>query len=281
MKKNKSKVILVVLLIIGILFFSSTIVTEIETDLAYVDDEDYTVLGVDLKDTSLFLVSLILGLLDGFNPCAMWVLIYLITLVSQVKERAKMWFIVGTFLAASGIMYFIILAGWLNLFLYIGYSKWILAAAGIFAIVMGTMSVNSYIKSGGKVECEVGNVKSRKKTMNKMKEIVHSPITITSIIATIILAFGVNTIEFVCSAGLPAIFSQLLAIADVTLIAKYFYITVYTLAFMADDLLIFYLAFKAIDSDLMTKYSGISKLIGGIVMVVLGIILLFFPTLLM
>ena len=61
---------------------------------------------------------------------------------------------------------------------------------------------------------------------------------------------------------------------------KYINIGIYTLAFMFDDLLIFTLALMAINSAVMHKYSGLSKLLGGVVMIAIGIVLLFFPQLL-
>ena len=101
-----------------------------------------------------------------------------------------------------------------------------------------------------------------------------------SLFAVILLAIVINSIEFVCSAGLPAIFTQMLAIADISLGMKYFYILVYDIFFMIDDFIIFALAIWAINSDWTTKYSGYSKLIGGIIMFLIGIMLLFFPNIL-
>lgn len=283
--KNNHKTIFVFVLFLLILYgfytYSEQNKVVYETAGSAVENTQITIpvtdITFDIRSSSLLVAALVIGLLDGFNPCAMWVLIYLITLVSGLQDRKKMWFVVGTFLLASGILYFIILAGWLNLFAVIGYSKWILFAVGAFAIWTGLYAIYDFQKKGGKLVCEVGDIKSRKKTMNKIKDIVHSPITIASVFAAIILAFAINSIEFVCSAGLPAIFTQMLAIADVSLLAKYGYITVYVLAFMFDDLLIFTLALMAINSDLMEKYSGFSKLIGGIIMIAIGIVLLFFP----
>ena len=288
--KNNWKKIIISLIFLILLFslYSYTNSNNIEEQITKASENNnevlvnipFTDITLDLKNTSLFLAALVIGLLDGFNPCAMWVLIYLITLVSGLKNKAKMWFIVGTFLLASGILYFFILAGWLNLFAIIGYSQWIIFLVGAFAIWTGLYALHDFYKSGGKIECKVGDIKSRKKTMNKIKDIVHSPITIASVIATIALAFAVNSIEFVCSAGLPAMFTQLLAISDISVISQYLYILTYVFAFMFDDLLIFSLALFAINSPLIEKYSGLSKLIGGIIMIAIGIILLFFPGLL-
>lgn len=283
-KLNKTNIysVLIFILFLALILFSYILSSslELESDLVY--GNSLSVFGFDfsIKESSLFIAATIIGLVDGFNPCAMWVLIYLITLVSTLENKRKMFIIVGTFVATEAIMYFLILAGWLNLFQFIGFSRWILYIVGIFALWFGYESLDDFIKSGGKMVCEVGDVKSRKKTMIKIQEIVESPITIISLFAVIILAITINAIEFVCSAGLPAIFTQMLAISDVSVFAKYFYIFVYDFFFMLDDFIIFGLAFYAINSDVFEKYSGISKLLGGIIMIIIGIILLFFPNLL-
>jgi len=236
--------------------------------------------SINLQNTSLIISSILIGFVDGFNPCAMWVLIYLISLCATLKDKKKMFMIVGTFVITEAVMYFGILAGWLKVFEFVGFSKWIMWAVAGFALYFGGMSLYNYIKSGGQVECEVGDLNQKKKTRDKIKHIIESPITIGTIIATIILAVGVNAIEFVCSAGLPAIFTSILANADVTTFMKYIYIGLYDLFFMIDDFIIFGLALSAFNSPLLDKYSGYSKLIGGIIMLLIGIALLFFPSLL-
>lgn len=237
-----------------------------------------------LKGSSLFLVALVIGIIDGFNPCAMWVLIYLITLVSELKDRRKMWLVVGTFLLASGVVYYIILslylAGW-ELAIYLGYSSWVMKIAGIFALVSGAYFLYDFIKSGGKLECEVGDLQSKKKTRNRIKELVQSPFTIPVFFGLVVLAFSINLAEFFCSIGLPQLFTNILSISNITLFEQGIYMLIYIIAFMGDDLLIFYLALKAIDSPELSKYSGLSKLIGGIVMLAIGIVILFFPNLLL
>lgn len=237
-----------------------------------------------LQGTSLFLAALIIGLVDGFNPCAMWVLIYLITLVSELKDRKKMWLIVGTFLFTSGVIYFIILSlylfGW-ELALYLGYTSWVLTLAGVFALGSGLYFLYDFFKTKGKVECKTGDFKKRKKTMNKIKEIVHSPFTIPTFLGLVLLAFSINLAEFFCSIGLPQAFTNLLSITDISRFEQFFYIFVYIIAFMADDLLIFYFGLKAMESPILTTYAGYAKLIGGIIMTALGLILLFAPNLLL
>lgn len=242
--------------------------------------EEYLLNQSGLKESSLILFSFLIGMLDGFNPCAMWVLIYLITLVSQLQDKKKMWFIVGTFLLASGVIYFLILALWLNGWDYVGYlvgAGWILTLAGVFAFVSGIYFLYEFYKSGGELVCKVGDMKQRQKTMTKIKSIVLQPMTITTFLALVALAFAINLTEFVCSIGLPALFTQVVSSANLSVFQDYFLLGVYTFAFMLDDLIVFYFGLKATQSPIFEKYSGATKLIGGVIMILLGAILLFFP----
>jgi len=107
------------------------------------------------------------------------------------------------------------------------------------------------------------------------------PITISTFIAIVILAFVVNSVEFVCSAALPAVFTQILALSSLSFIEYYGYILLYVLAFMFDDLIIFgTVAFAVTYGGLGDKYAVACKLIGGIILLLMGIMLLFFPGLL-
>ena len=68
----------------------------------------------DLAKYSLPVLSVMLGAIDGFNPCAMWVLMFLITLLIGMKSRARMWLLGSTFILASGAVYFLFMSAWLN-----------------------------------------------------------------------------------------------------------------------------------------------------------------------
>ncbi len=226
---------------------------------------------------SVSILALLLGLIDGFNPCAMWVLIYLISLVSELKDRRKMWLIVGTFLFASGVIYFIILYLYLfswDYISYIGYSNYVIIGTAILAIGCGMYFIIDYIKSKGKVECNVGDFNSRRKTMSKIKDIVNSPLTIPTFFGIVILAFSVNLFEFVCSIGIPQAFTGILQVQDFGSLGNFFMILLYILTFLADDILIFYLSLKAIESPVFEKYSSTSKIAGGLLMLVIGLIIL-------
>lgn len=243
---------------------------------------DLPVLGkIKPAQYSLPILAMVLGLVDGFNPCAMWVLVYLISIVISLKDRSKLWLIVGSFVAASGILYFLFMTAWLNAFLFIGYFRPVTIIVGLVALGGGILSLKEFLQNpAGTLECKVTDAQDRKKTIGSINALVAAPLTLATVAGIIALAFAVNSIEFVCSAAIPAVFTQVLALSNLSGLEYYFYILVYTLFFMLDDLVIFGLAAFAISSDAGQKYAGYCHVIGGLIMLFLGIMLLFFPSML-
>ena len=234
--------------------------------------------AIDVAAVSLPLLAVVLGLVDGFNPCAMWVLVYLISLILTLNDRKKMWLLVGSFVLASGILYFLFMTAWLNVFLLLGYFRPLTIVVGLGALGVGLNDLNAFRKKGALV-CAVGGP-SKKKTLHRIEQIVRSPLTLTTVIGIIALAFVVNSIEFVCSSALPVIFTHILALAGLPVWLHYGYIALYVLFFMLDDLIIFSLAAMAVTTATGQKYAKYCKLIGGIVLVAIGILLAFAPHLL-
>ena len=235
---------------------------------------------IDAKDFSLPTLAVILGLVDGLNPCAMWVLVYLISLVLTLKDRRQIWLIVGSFVFASGVLYFLFMTAWLNAYLFMGYVRQLTLLVGFFALWVGTVDIYESIKNRGKLACEVGNSESKSKIMARIKKVALSPFSVGSFFAIIVLAFVVNSIEFLCSAALPAVFTYILSMSPFSTLQYYVYILLYVFFFMSHALLIFGTAAFAATSALGEKYAVYTKPIGGAIMLGIGIILIFFPSIL-
>ena len=232
----------------------------------------------DLKAYSLPALAVILGLVDGFNPCAMWVLVYLIALVVSMNSAKRKWLIVGTFLLASGVLYFLFMTAWLNAFLIVGYSRPVNILIGLIALGGGILSLKEYIDTKGALECKVSSPGEKKNTAKKIQDLVNAPLTIATLISIVVLAFVVNSVEFVCSSGIPAVFTQVLALSNLSFWEYYGYILLYVFFFMLDDLIIFGLAVFAISTEAGQKYSKYCKIIGGAILLILGLMLLFTPS---
>jgi glutaredoxin len=233
----------------------------------------------DLTRWSIPSLAIILGLIDGFNPCAMWVLVYLIGLLIGVADKRKIWLIVGSFVLASGIIYFLFMTAWLNIFLLVGYIRILTLIIGLVALGGGIINLKDHFTKKA-LTCEVGDEESHKKTMGKIQKIISQPLSWAIIGSIIILAFVVNSVEFVCSSAIPAVFTQILALSGLSTFQHYLYILIYTFFFMLDDLIIFGLAAFAISSTLGERYAKYCKLIGGIILTILGAVMVFAPHLL-
>ncbi|MBT4119502.1 MAG: hypothetical protein HOG89_04360 [Candidatus Peribacter sp.] len=234
----------------------------------------------DLTLMSLPALSILLGFLDGFNPCAMWVLITLLTLLINTHDKKKIWIIGGTFLFISGAVYYLFIAAWLNVFLMIGYNFWVQKVIGMVAIGGGAFYLYEAFGKDPN-QCKVTNMGARQRTIAKMKSIMQITQWPALILGVSILAVSVNMIELVCTAGLPAVFTQILAFNDITNLARYGYIGLFILMYMIDDLVIFAIAIYTLHATGMTtKYRRFTLIFGGVLMYALGLLMIFAPHLL-
>lgn len=236
---------------------------------------------IDFKDFSLFSLSAILGLVDGFNPCAMWVLMSFLLILWQIKDRKKMFQVVGIFIVAEAIMYWLILNVWYQAWDFIALDKIITPLIGLVAVGGGAYFLIRYFKNRGKLVCDTDSGR-QSKTEGKIKKLVDGPLTILTALGIIGVAFSVNVVEFACSVGIAQAYTKILEINALGALAKQFYIALYTLFYMVDDFLIFGLALYGFNKFYAVgqKYSNLSSLIGGVLMLILGTLLIFAPNLL-
>ena len=249
-------------------------------------DEDTTVdtpiFGkINLKNMSLSSSAVVIGLVDGFNPCAMWVLLFLISILIGMKDRKKMWIIGFSFLFTSALVYFLILLSWLNIVAKITTIIWIRNIIALVALGGGIYNVYKFFTSKDS-GCDVVDDKKRKTIFNKIKKFTKEKNIFLAVGGACLLAVSVNLVELACSAGLPLVFGQLLALNNVSGIQGVFYTLLYVIFFMLDDMVIFIIAMLTTKvAAISTKYNKYSHLIGGLIMIVIGLLLLFKPGLLM
>lgn len=236
---------------------------------------------IDAYKFSLPILTVIIGILDGFNPCAMWTLLFLISLLLGMKDRKRMWILGTAFIVTSALVYFLFMSAWLNLILFLGFVIWVRILIGILALFGGGYSLKEFLfnKESG---CKVANNESRQKVFQKIKNVVSKESFWIALGGITILAFMVNLVELICSAGLPAVYTQILALNELAKWQYYLYILLYIFFFMLDDLFIFFMAMITLEmTGLSTKYSRYSRLIGGLVMLIIGLLLIFKPQWLM
>ena len=236
---------------------------------------------VDLTNYSLLTMSIILGTIDGFNPCAMWVLVLFLTALIAVGNKVKMFRVAGLFILAEAVMYFFILNAWIYAWDFVGLDKWVTPIVGIVGIIGGIFFIRNYLKKGDTLECEVTDFEQRAKISKKIKDIANKPFTLLTALAIIGLALSVNVIEFACSVGIPQTYTKILQINEVPFWTRQFYTFIYIIGYMIDDIIVFGFALMSVNKlQLTTKYSKWVNLFGGILMIILGLIMLIKPSLL-
>lgn len=236
---------------------------------------------VKLKDLSLPLLTFLIALLDGFNPCAMWVLVFLISLLLGMKERRRMWLLGTVFIFTSAVVYFLFLSAWLNLFLFLGFVFWVRLIVALVALGAGIYCLHDFATNKD-AACKVTQPKKRKRVFEKLKILVKKENLWLALAGIAFLAVAVNMVELVCSAGLPAVFTQVLTLSDLPSWQYYVYLLFYVLIFMLDDLLVFIAAMVTLRlTGLESRYARYSRLVGGILMLAIGLLLIFKPEWLM
>ena len=238
---------------------------------------------IDAKKVSLPLISIFIGMIDGFNPCAMWVLLFLIGMLFNMKDKKKMWVLGITFLTTSAILYLFIMMAWLKVALSFNTVLWLRILIALITLIAGGINIISYLKNI-KIDdgCKIVDEKKRKKIFSKIKKITLEKRLILSIIGIITLAISVNLVELACSAGLPLMFTQILSFNNLSMFEYMFYMFLYILFFLIDDIVIFVIAMKTLSiKGISSKYGKYSNLIGGIIMILIGILMIFKPEWLM
>jgi len=230
---------------------------------------------------SLPLLTIVMGALDGFNPCAMWTLLFLISLLLGMQDRKRMWILGVAFIFTSALVYFLFMSAWLNLILFLGLVVGVRIIIGGLALLGGGYNLKEFLfnRAGG---CRVAGDEKRQKVFQKIKIIIGQHSFWLALGGIILLAFAINLVELICSAGLPAVYAQVLALNKLTSWQYYLYILLYILFFMLDALFVFFVAMITLQmTGITTKYTKYSRLIGGLLMLLIGLLLIFKPAWLM
>ena len=232
------------------------------------------------SDLGLPLFTLLLGLLDGFNPCAMWVLLFLLSLLATLRDRTKMAWLAGTFVIMSGVVYFGFMAAWLNLFFMIGYTRVTQLVLGGLAGAVGLVNIKDFFAFGRGVTVSIPE-SVKPGLYETMRHILQANSFAVALMGMVGLAFMVNIFELACTAGFPALYTQILSQQALDWWTYYGYLGLYNLAYIADDAVMVSVAVVTFSHRKLQKREGRwLKLISGSVMLGLSGFLIAAPELL-
>lgn len=237
---------------------------------------------INAKDVSIPVVAVILGLIDGFNPCAMWILLFLINMLFGMKDKKRAWILGYAFLLTSGVVYFLSMIG-INFILGVTTIQYMKLAIAIFILAAGILNLKKYLKTRKEnAGCTVVDEKKRKNIVGKMKKIKNSDNFIIALLGIIVLATTVNLIELACSLGFPVIFTEILNLNNINGITKIIYLLIYIVFYLLDDIIVFTISMFTLEATGITnKYNKLCTLISAIIMIIMGLLLIIKPEWLM
>lgn len=232
---------------------------------------------ISLDQVGLPAFTLAMGLLDGFNPCSIWVLILMLSLLTPMQNRLRMFAVAGVFVAVEGIAYFIFMAAWLNLFLLIGLSRASeLIIAGI-ALLAGAINLKDFWAYGWGITLSIP--KSAKPSIyGGIRRILQAENLMGALLGAAALAVLVQIVEFLCTSGFPALYTRILTLRQVSGLSYYGYLLLYNAAYMLDDIIVLSIGIVTLSQRRLQEREGRwLKLISGVIMVGLGIYLIIMP----
>jgi hypothetical protein len=232
---------------------------------------------VSVDGVGLPLFTLAVGLVDGFNPCAMWVLLFLLALLVNLKDRARMLAVAGSFVLVSGLAYFAFMAAWLNVFLLVGFSRAVQVLLGGIALLVGAVHLKDAVAPGAGPSLAIPE-SAKPGIYARVRAIVRAESLPAALLGATALAVLVNAVELLCTAGLPALYTQVLAQQGVGPGARYAYLALYIAAYMLDDSIMVGIAVVTLGRRKLQERAGRGlQLLSGTAIAVLGLLLLFAP----
>ena len=248
--------------------------TDVSTQAAQPFMLDFFGRTLSLDEVGLPLFTLAMGLLDGFNPCSLWVLILMISLLAPMKNRLRMFAIAGTFIAVEGLAYFIFMAAWLNLFLLIGLSRISEIVIAIIALLAGVINLKDFWFYGRGVSLSIPDA-SKPDIYARMRRILQAHNLTGALIGTVVLGVLVQIVELLCTSGFPALYTRILTLKQLDSMSYYSYLLLYNLAYMFDDIIVLAIGVITLSQHRLQEKEGRwLKLISGLVMVGLAIYLI-------
>jgi hypothetical protein len=242
---------------------------------------DIPLLGsISSDDYSLPILTLFIAGMDAFNPCAFFVLLFLLSMMVHSRSRRRMALIGGIFVFFSGAIYFLFMAAWLNLFIYLGELRLITLIAGAIAVMIALVNIKDYFWFRRGFTLSISD-DEKPKLIDRIRLLLRLDSTATVIVATVILAVVANSYELLCTAGFPMVYTRILTLNSLTTESYYLYLLLYNLVYILPLLAIVILFTIKLGSRKLSEQEGmILKLLSGVMMLMLGSLLVVSPELL-
>ena len=234
--------------------------------------------AVDAAAVPLPWLTLLVGLLDGLNPCAFYVLVVLLGILLHVRSRARIALFGGAFVVMSGLVYFLFMTAWLNAFLFLGLSRSLTRALGVLLVAMALVNLKeiAWFKRG--VSLMIPE-KAKPGLFRRMRGVARAASVPTALVGIVALAFVVNLIELGCTLGLPAIYTRVLSLrTDLGDAARYAYLALYNVAYVVPLAAIVAVFAVTMNRLKMTeRHAKILKAVSGVLLLAFGLLFAIAP----
>ncbi|QLE84284.1 thioredoxin family protein [Shewanella sp. Scap07] len=252
-----------------------------ETAISSVQPVEIPLIGVVAPEKlSLPLLTIVLAGVDAFNPCAFFVLLFLLSIMVNAKSRTRMLIVGGIFVFFSGFIYFLFMIAWLNIFKLLGAGSdggIIILGAGILALIAGVINVKDYFFTKGEVTLSM-SAENRTGLIKRMGKLTSASSMAAMIGGTIVLAILANAYELLCTAGFPMIYTSVLSMHDLPDIERYMYLVFYNVVYVIPLAIIVIVFSATLGKRKLTEKEGQTlKLMSGIMMIGMGIMLAIDP----
>ncbi len=232
---------------------------------------------VDGAALPLPLFTVVIAGLDAFNPCAFFVLLFLLSLLAHQADRRRMFVVGGIFVLASGLMYFAFMAAWLNVFQFLGVLSWTTLAAGLLAIGVGAINLKDFFAFERGVTLSIPEA-AKPGLYRRARAILQSGGTGAMLAATVFLAVAANFYELLCTAGFPMVYTRILTLAEPSPAARYAWLALYNAVYVVPLALIVLACVGTLTAHKLTQREGrLLKLLSGTMMLELGLVLALRP----
>jgi len=236
--------------------------------------------AVDASTLSLPVFTVLIATLDSFNPCAFFVLFFLLSLLVHAHSRPRMLLIGGLFIFFSGLVYFLFMAAWLNLFLLTGTLPAITVAAGAIALLVAIVNIKDFFFFRQGISLSIPE-QHKPKLFARMRALLRADSLISMVAGTTVLALAANSYELLCTAGFPMIFTRILTLRELPTPQYYGYLAFYCGVYIIPLALIVAIFTVTLGARKLTEWQGrVLKLVSGMMMLCLGLVLLIDPSLL-
>jgi hypothetical protein len=232
---------------------------------------------LDTEVASLPLLTVVLAGLDAFNPCAFFVLLFLLSLLVHEPSRGRMALVGTVFVFFSGLAYFVFMAAWLNIFLLLGELRLATLAAGAVALAVAAANIKDFFLPGRGPSFSIPDG-AKPRLYQRMRSLLAVQGTLPLLAGAALLAVVANTYELLCTAGFPMVYTRALTLHPLSPAGYYAYLVFYNLVYVIPLVLIVAAFVLARKSRKLGEEEGRRlKLLSGLMMLGLGLLLLLAP----